>query len=132
MASKYRWFKYPRRSLRASNSGRGNYCPDPSRKCYEYWSDLLSTFLSSLTCNSCYHFLGGQSFVIKLRPTVERSSTSMVIEPPQTLINSVNDTSYIRWRHMKYASSITHSLYITHNILSFSDMLAVSEHLSFY
>jgi hypothetical protein len=88
-------------------------------------------FLSSLTSNSCYHFLGGQSFVIKLRPTAERSSTSMVIEPPQTLINSVNDTGYIRWRHMKYVSSITHSVCNTHNnIFSFSDMPAVREHLS--
>jgi hypothetical protein len=74
-------------------------------------------FLPSKTSN---HFLGGQSFIIKLRPTAERSSTSKVIEPPQTLINSVNDTSYIRWRHMKYASSITHSVCVrTHNILSF-------------
>ncbi|KAF8801695.1 amidohydrolase [Phlegmacium glaucopus] len=47
--------------------------------------------------------IGGQSFVIKLRPTAERSSTSKVVEPPQTLINSPNGTSYIRWRHMKHA-----------------------------
>ena len=50
----------------------------------------------------------------------ERSSTSKVIEPPQTLINSLTDTSYIRWRHIKYVSSITHSVYAhTHNIISF-------------
>ncbi|KAF8805276.1 hypothetical protein BYT27DRAFT_7297664 [Phlegmacium glaucopus] len=48
--------------------------------------------------------IGGQSFMIKLRPTAERSSTSRVVEPPQTLINSPNGTGYIRWRHMKYVS----------------------------
>lgn len=43
--------------------------------------------------------------MIKLRPTAERSSTSMVVEPPHGLINSpnvTNATDYIRWRHMKY------------------------------
>lgn len=46
--------------------------------------------------------IGGQSFVIKLRPTKERSSTSKVIEPPQTLIH--NQTSdHLHWRHMKHA-----------------------------
>jgi imidazolonepropionase-like amidohydrolase len=48
--------------------------------------------------------IGGQSFVIKLRPTAERSSSSMVLEPPHALmINSTNATDYIRWRHMKHA-----------------------------
>ena len=32
---------------------------------------------------------------------------------------------------MKYGSSITYSVLHTHNIFSFSDMPAVSEHLSF-
>ncbi|KAL5518561.1 hypothetical protein ACEPAH_244 [Sanghuangporus vaninii] len=49
--------------------------------------------------------IGGQAFVIKLRPTKERSPTSMVVEPPFTL----NSTDQIdlsvtpRWRHMKHA-----------------------------
>ncbi|KAF9476425.1 hypothetical protein BDN70DRAFT_882471 [Pholiota conissans] len=47
--------------------------------------------------------MGGQSFVIKLRPTAERSATSKVIEPPLTLTHSSNGTDYIRWRHMKHA-----------------------------
>ena len=64
----------------------------------------FASFISSLTSNSCYHFLGGQSFVIKLRPTAEHFATSMVIEFPQTLINSPNGTSYSSWRHMKYVS----------------------------
>ncbi|KAF8967351.1 hypothetical protein BDZ97DRAFT_1938242 [Flammula alnicola] len=45
--------------------------------------------------------MGGQAFVIKLRPTAERSATSKVIEPPLTLTHSPNGTDYIRWRHMK-------------------------------
>lgn len=45
---------------------------------------------------------GGQSFVIKLRPTSERSSISKVIEPPYTLNGSHFDHSLTpRWRHMK-------------------------------
>ncbi|KAF8065373.1 hypothetical protein FPV67DRAFT_1628755 [Lyophyllum atratum] len=46
--------------------------------------------------------IGGQSFLIKLRPTQERSAISKVIEPPQTLIG--NQTSdHLHWRHMKHA-----------------------------
>ncbi|KIM80183.1 hypothetical protein PILCRDRAFT_73396 [Piloderma croceum F 1598] len=48
--------------------------------------------------------IGGQSFVIKLRPTSERSSISKVIEPPYTLNGSHFDHSLTpRWRHMKHA-----------------------------
>ncbi|KAG6911405.1 hypothetical protein DXG01_016502 [Tephrocybe rancida] len=44
----------------------------------------------------------GQSFLIKLRPTAERSAISKVLEPPQTLI--ANQTSdHLHWRHMKHA-----------------------------
>ncbi|KAG5639405.1 hypothetical protein H0H81_002937 [Sphagnurus paluster] len=48
--------------------------------------------------------IGGQAFVIKLRPTVERSSSSMLLEPPYSLNNS--DTEHLsrpRWRQMKHA-----------------------------
>ncbi|KAG6845273.1 hypothetical protein H0H87_011682 [Tephrocybe sp. NHM501043] len=46
--------------------------------------------------------IGGQSFLIKLRPTEERSAISKVLEPPQSLI--ANQTSnYPHWRHMKHA-----------------------------
>ncbi|KAG6845918.1 hypothetical protein H0H87_000724 [Tephrocybe sp. NHM501043] len=47
--------------------------------------------------------IGGQAFVIKLRPTAERSSSSMLLEPPYSLNNS--DTEHLsrpRWRQMKY------------------------------
>jgi len=46
--------------------------------------------------------IGGQSFLIKLRPTEERSAISKVLEPPHTLIQ--NQTSdHLHWRHMKHA-----------------------------
>ncbi|GJJ09058.1 hypothetical protein Clacol_003280 [Clathrus columnatus] len=48
--------------------------------------------------------IGGQSFVIKLRSTPERSVISKLVEPPPTL----NGTEYAythpqKWRHMKHA-----------------------------
>ncbi|KAG5353785.1 hypothetical protein C0989_002568 [Termitomyces sp. Mn162] len=48
--------------------------------------------------------IGGQAFVIKLRPTADRSSSSMLLEPPFSLNNS--DTEHLsrpRWRQMKHA-----------------------------
>ncbi|KAG1827623.1 uncharacterized protein BJ212DRAFT_1494927 [Suillus subaureus] len=51
--------------------------------------------------------IGGQAFIIKLRPTAERSPSSMLLEPPYTLNGSHFDhTLTPRWRHMK---SLTHS-----------------------
>ncbi|KAJ7056558.1 hypothetical protein C8F01DRAFT_1233681 [Mycena amicta] len=48
--------------------------------------------------------MGGQGFVIKLRPTKERSSTSLLLEPPYGLNGSEVDYSIPpRWRHMKHA-----------------------------
>ncbi|KAL4247110.1 hypothetical protein ABKN59_001378 [Abortiporus biennis] len=49
--------------------------------------------------------IGGQAFIIKLRPTTERSPTAMIVEPPHTLSNdSTSDTSQpLRWRHLKQA-----------------------------
>ena len=51
-------------------------------------------------------FLGGQAFAIKLRKTLERSTSSLLLEPP------FNYTGYggeagerPRWRQMKYGSS---------------------------
>ncbi|KAJ7144300.1 hypothetical protein C8R44DRAFT_657766 [Mycena epipterygia] len=46
--------------------------------------------------------IGGQAFLIKLRPTAERSTSAMILEPPLTLF--LNDTSARpKWRHMKHA-----------------------------
>ncbi|PPQ79032.1 hypothetical protein CVT25_002341 [Psilocybe cyanescens] len=48
--------------------------------------------------------IGGQAFTIKLRPTAERSSTAMVLEPPFELNGSHVDSSFRpRWRQMKHA-----------------------------
>jgi imidazolonepropionase-like amidohydrolase len=48
--------------------------------------------------------IGGQAFIIKLRPTAERSPSSMLLEPPYTLNGSHFDhTLTPRWRHMKHA-----------------------------
>ena len=45
---------------------------------------------------------GGQAFVIKLRPTGERSPTSMLVEPPYNLNSShIDNEQPLRWRHMK-------------------------------
>ncbi|KZT52269.1 hypothetical protein CALCODRAFT_476127 [Calocera cornea HHB12733] len=49
--------------------------------------------------------IGGQAFMIKLRPTKERSSNAMVVEPPYGLWNGtdVDPEAPVRWRHMKHA-----------------------------
>ncbi|PPQ72507.1 hypothetical protein CVT24_004823 [Panaeolus cyanescens] len=48
--------------------------------------------------------IGGQAFVIKLRPTDERSVISKVVEPPATLYAAnVTNPGWITWRHMKHA-----------------------------
>ncbi|KAF8525610.1 hypothetical protein BU17DRAFT_41726 [Hysterangium stoloniferum] len=53
---------------------------------------------------SANNIAGGQAFVIKLRPTAERSAISKVIEPPHTLSGTNFDPSLPpRWRHMKHA-----------------------------
>ncbi|KAJ7182418.1 hypothetical protein C8R43DRAFT_1116061 [Mycena crocata] len=46
--------------------------------------------------------IGGQAFLIKLRPTAERSVQAMLFEPPLTLgLNSSDGRP--KWRHMKHA-----------------------------
>ncbi|KAJ7182422.1 hypothetical protein C8R43DRAFT_1100885 [Mycena crocata] len=46
--------------------------------------------------------IGGQAFLIKLRPTAERSVQAMLLEPPLTLgLNSSDGRP--KWRHMKHA-----------------------------
>jgi hypothetical protein len=47
--------------------------------------------------------IGGQAFTIKLRPTAEKSSSAMLLEPPYTLNSTYVDPSLPpRWRQMKY------------------------------
>ncbi|KAK7059701.1 carbohydrate esterase family 9 protein [Favolaschia claudopus] len=48
--------------------------------------------------------IGGQAFVIKLRPTMERSSSAMLLEPPFSLNGTHTDKfQRPRWRQMKHA-----------------------------
>ncbi|KAF9481555.1 carbohydrate esterase family 9 protein [Pholiota conissans] len=48
--------------------------------------------------------IGGQAIVIKLRPTSERSTLAMVLEPPYSVNTSFPDPNLpLRWRHMKHA-----------------------------
>ncbi|KAG9316540.1 composite domain of metallo-dependent hydrolase [Chiua virens] len=48
--------------------------------------------------------IGGQAFVIKLRPTEERTPSSMLLEPPYTINDTRVDPSLpLRWRQMKHA-----------------------------
>ncbi|KAF8438173.1 hypothetical protein L210DRAFT_3482342 [Boletus edulis BED1] len=48
--------------------------------------------------------IGGQAFVIKLRPTSERSTSSLLVDPPYGLNGTAVDYDIPpRWRHMKYA-----------------------------
>ncbi|EKM81023.1 hypothetical protein AGABI1DRAFT_127066 [Agaricus bisporus var. burnettii JB137-S8] len=48
--------------------------------------------------------IGGQGFVIKLRETSEKSSSSMLVEPPYHINNTYPDPNLpFRWRHMKHA-----------------------------
>ncbi|KAJ6607174.1 hypothetical protein B0H10DRAFT_2073018 [Mycena sp. CBHHK59/15] len=46
--------------------------------------------------------IGGQAFLIKLRPTAERSASAMILEPPLTLFLN-NTDSRPKYRHMKHA-----------------------------
>ncbi|OCH88880.1 composite domain of metallo-dependent hydrolase [Obba rivulosa] len=59
---------------------------------------------TSLILPGSANAIGGQAFVIKLRPTKERSPTSLLLEPPFDLNGTnVNPHQPPRWRHMKHA-----------------------------
>ncbi|KAH8915261.1 hypothetical protein BT69DRAFT_904580 [Atractiella rhizophila] len=46
--------------------------------------------------------IGGQAFPFKLRPTAEKTPTSMLVEQPWTIPNS-STTDFEPWRYMKFA-----------------------------
>jgi hypothetical protein len=51
------------------------------------------------------YIAAGQAFMMKLRKTVERSPTSMIIEPPKDINGSYVDLSDPpRWRYLKYVA----------------------------
>ncbi|KAK7032886.1 carbohydrate esterase family 9 protein [Favolaschia claudopus] len=59
---------------------------------------------TSLILPGSANAMGGQAFVMKLRPTEERSSMSLLLEPPYGINGSdVDYTIPPRWRHMKHA-----------------------------
>ena len=59
-------------------------------------------FLAVVNDDTTFQSLGGQAFTIKLRPTIERSSSAMVLEPPYSLNGTHVDPSLPpRWRQMK-------------------------------
>lgn len=66
---------------------------------------LLSSRVVNLTISdtSLVNWSGGQAFVIKLRPTEERSPSSMLLEPPFTFNGSgIEEVQPPRWRQLKY------------------------------
>ena len=57
---------------------------------------------TSLILPGSANAIGGQAFVMKLRPTKERTPTSMLVEPPYSLNGSDVDPALPpRWRYMK-------------------------------
>ncbi|KAI0769727.1 hypothetical protein BD413DRAFT_613748 [Trametes elegans] len=59
---------------------------------------------TSLVLPGSLNAIGGQGFVVKLRPTEERSPTSLLLEPSFGLNGSeVDPSAPPRWRHMKHA-----------------------------
>lgn len=66
----------------------------------------LPTRLFFIQRRSSHICTGGQGFVIKLRPTEERSTSAMLLEPPFEYNGTgVYPSEYPRWRHMKYVHS---------------------------
>ena len=63
---------------------------------------------TSLILPGSANAIGGQAFVIKLRPTKERSTFSRVLEPPYNLLNGTHVDPSIppRWRHIKLVTCI--------------------------
>ncbi|KAL5534649.1 hypothetical protein ACEPAG_1112 [Sanghuangporus baumii] len=66
---------------------------------------LAGGVTSALILPGSSNDIGGQGFTIKLRPTKERTPTSMLLEPPFTLNNTdkVDWNLPPRWRQMKHA-----------------------------
>ncbi|KAI0029653.1 hypothetical protein K488DRAFT_88507 [Vararia minispora EC-137] len=56
---------------------------------------------TSLILPGSANAIGGQAYAIKLRPTLERSPTAMLLEPPLDISGTASD--YVGWKHMKHA-----------------------------
>ncbi|KAF8306722.1 hypothetical protein DL93DRAFT_2088551 [Clavulina sp. PMI_390] len=57
---------------------------------------------SALILPGSINAIGGQAFVVKTRATKERSTLSMLLEPPNLLVSNGSSLP-LRWRHMKHA-----------------------------
>ncbi|KLO16031.1 composite domain of metallo-dependent hydrolase [Schizopora paradoxa] len=72
-----------------------------------YALSIAGGVTTSLILPGSANAIGGQGFVIKLRPTSERSPTSMLLDPPNNLFinNSWAESSSgaPKWRQMKHA-----------------------------
>ncbi|KAH9948084.1 hypothetical protein B0H21DRAFT_848524 [Amylocystis lapponica] len=69
-----------------------------------YEHSMAGGVTTSLILPGSGNAIGGQAFVIKLRPTQERSPSAMLLEPPFGFNGSdVDSGTPPRWRHMKHA-----------------------------
>lgn len=69
-----------------------------------YQHSMSGGITTSLILPGSADGIGGQAFVIKLRPTSARSTSAMLVEPPYGLNGSEVDVeSPPRWRHIKHA-----------------------------
>ncbi|KAI0342088.1 composite domain of metallo-dependent hydrolase [Trametopsis cervina] len=68
-----------------------------------YASSIAGGLTTALILPGSADAIGGQAFVMKLRPTAERSPTSMLLEPPFNLNYSYDGELPLRWRHIKHA-----------------------------
>ncbi|KZT52270.1 hypothetical protein CALCODRAFT_487269 [Calocera cornea HHB12733] len=70
-----------------------------------YTTSIAGGVTSALLLPGSENNVGGQAFMIKLRKTRERSSSSMVVEPPYGLWGEVDIDleAPVRWRHTKHA-----------------------------
>ncbi|KIJ15978.1 hypothetical protein PAXINDRAFT_99322 [Paxillus involutus ATCC 200175] len=69
-----------------------------------YVHSIAGGVTTSLILPGSADAIGGQAFAIKLRPTSERSPSSMLVDPPYGLNGTQVDYDIPpRWRHMKHA-----------------------------
>ncbi|KAK0193022.1 carbohydrate esterase family 9 protein [Armillaria mellea] len=72
-----------------------------------YRFSIAGGITTALVLPGSANAIGGQAFTIKLRPTDEKTPSSMLLEPPFSLNDSYIDSSLPpRWRQMKRAARI--------------------------
>ncbi|KAJ4473612.1 carbohydrate esterase family 9 protein [Lentinula aciculospora] len=70
-----------------------------------YQLSIAGGLTTALILPGSANAIGGQAYVIKLRKTAERSTSSMILEPPYQMnsSSSPDPSSSPRWRHIKHA-----------------------------